>query len=159
MFIQIKDDLPFGHPIADDNFRMLIPSNISVPRYPLTKDILSLGFAVYEFAQKPQFDPSEFKVAEEGTPVWENDDIRGDFITQVWNVRDMTEEEKSVVISQKWQEIRSIRDNKLLRSDWTQIPNSPISEEKKQEWFVYRQELRDITNQPDPFNVIWPIQP
>lgn len=36
--------------------------------------------------------------------------------------------------------------NKLLfESDWTQMPDSPLSEAKKDEWKIYRQTLRDIT--------------
>jgi hypothetical protein len=27
------------------------------------------------------------------------------------------------------------------------------------EWIAYRQALRDITDQQDPFNIIWPIKP
>jgi hypothetical protein len=51
--------------------------------------------------------------------------------------------------------------NKLLElSDWTQIPNGPLTSEKQQEWAVYRQELRDITSQPGyPYNVVWPTPP
>lgn len=44
------------------------------------------------------------------------------------------------------QELRSIRDSKLLLCDWTQLPNSPLTEEKKQEWEAYRQLLRDLPN-------------
>ena len=40
--------------------------------------------------------------------------------------------------------IRMERDFFLQQSDWTQMSDSPLSSEKKQEWFVYRQELRDL---------------
>lgn len=52
------------------------------------------------------------------------------------------------------------RNNLLYESDWTQIPNNPLTYQKQQEWAVYRQELRDITMQPDyPFTINWPTQP
>lgn len=52
------------------------------------------------------------------------------------------------------------RNEQLYASDWTQIPNNPLTPEKQQEWAVYRQELRDVTLQPGyPFNVVWPTQP
>ena len=159
MFIQIKNGEPFGYPITHENLMQLIPSNVSIPRWPLTKDLIDLGFAVYEYSQTPEVLPSDFKVVEEGTPVWAKDDIRGDFISQTFVIRDMTEEEKEKSLNSGWSNVRWIRDDKLLRSDWTQIPNSPISEEKRKEWFDYRQELRDVTKQPNPFNIIWPIQP
>ena len=41
--------------------------------------------------------------------------------------------------------VRSIRDSLLSRSDWTQLPDSPLIEAKRVEWATYRQELRDIT--------------
>ena len=38
--------------------------------------------------------------------------------------------------------------NKLLsESDWTQLPDSPLSTEKKAEWATYRQALRDMPTQ------------
>jgi len=59
----------------------------------------------------------------------------------------------------RWAFVRSQRDRDLFSSDWTQGLDSPLSNEKKLEWASYRQALRDITTQPDPFNVIWPIKP
>lgn len=52
------------------------------------------------------------------------------------------------------------RDALLYASDWTQIPNGPLTEQQMQEWAVYRQELRDITNQAGyPTNVVFPVAP
>jgi hypothetical protein len=52
------------------------------------------------------------------------------------------------------------RNQFLYESDWTQIPNNPLTPEKQQEWADYRQQLRDITQQSGyPFNVIWPTPP
>ena len=54
--------------------------------------------------------------------------------------------------------VRSQRDQLLAASDWTQLPDVPIT--TKQSWVDYRQQLRDITSQSDyPFNVIWPTLP
>ena len=52
---------------------------------------------------------------------------------------------------------RSKRDSLLLASDWTQLPDVPIA--TKSAWADYRQQLRDITTQADPFNITWPISP
>jgi hypothetical protein len=52
------------------------------------------------------------------------------------------------------------RDGLLYASDWTQIPNNPLTTEQQQAWAAYRQELRDITNQPDyPWSVTFPKPP
>lgn len=70
-----------------------------------------------------------------------------------------------------WQFFRDIRNMKLNQCDWTQLPDSPLTEEKKQEWEVYRQQLRDLTsNITDPKPLVnayetgevhpdWPIPP
>lgn len=49
--------------------------------------------------------------------------------------------------------IRRKRNSLLTQSDWTQMPDSPLSEEKKTEWAVYRQQLRDITIDLDPSSI------
>ena len=41
-------------------------------------------------------------------------------------------------------EIRRLRDNLLNISDWTQVPDSPLTDTKKAEWATYRQTLRDL---------------
>ena len=59
----------------------------------------------------------------------------------------------------EWVTVRVQRDGKLLSCDWTQLDDVPLTSEKKTEWQTYRQELRDITNQSDPFNITWPTPP
>lgn len=59
----------------------------------------------------------------------------------------------------RWQSVRSQRDILLSLSDWTQSVDSPLSDQKKIEWKTYRQALRDITNQADPFSIEWPTKP
>jgi hypothetical protein len=58
-----------------------------------------------------------------------------------------------------WVNIRSRRNIELMESDWTQVIDSPFTPEKKEEWKVYRQALRDITLHQDPFNIVWPVKP
>lgn len=72
-------------------------------------------------------------------------------------VDDRTPEEKYADAANK---VDTERNALLYQSDWTQIPNNPLTPAKQEEWAIYRQELRDITKQPGyPFNVIWPVQP
>lgn len=52
------------------------------------------------------------------------------------------------------------RSKLLASSDWTQMPDSPLSAELKQAWVIYRQELRDITSQSGfPSDIEWPTVP
>lgn len=60
-------------------------------------------------------------------------------------------------------EIRDIRGVLLINSDWTQMPDSPLTDAKKAEWATYRQALRDI---PYAYlgvtsldEIIWPSKP
>ena len=59
--------------------------------------------------------------------------------------------------------LRFERNNNLSATDWTQLPDSPITEEKKLEWLVYREALRDV---PETYaaatsldEIIWPTKP
>ena len=57
----------------------------------------------------------------------------------------------------EWILVRAERDRLLQASDWTQLPDVPLV--TKEAWAVYRQALRDVTLQPDPFNITWPVAP
>lgn len=72
-----------------------------------------------------------------------------DYLTKTW-VLQYTENEK-------WVEVRDRRNELLQLSDWTQLPDVPLA--TKEAWASYRQALRDITDQSDPFNIVWPVPP
>lgn len=57
--------------------------------------------------------------------------------------------------------VRRIRNVKLQRSDWVDSPGaeSRISTQELAEWQSYRQKLREMTENFDPENVVWPEQP
>ncbi|SFD94277.1 tail fiber assembly protein [Flavobacterium phragmitis] len=55
--------------------------------------------------------------------------------------------------------IRATRNTLLIESDWTQMEDSPLTETKKLEWKIYRQELRDLTETDNPEFVVWPSKP
>ena len=62
-----------------------------------------------------------------------------------------------------WTSIKNQRNYLLLLSDWTQLPDSPLSEEKKTEWTTYRQGLRDLpasnSEAESEADIEWPPQP
>jgi hypothetical protein len=64
-----------------------------------------------------------------------------------------------VLESEAWSVIRTERTQRLYACDWTQLPDAPLTTQQKADWATYRQALRDITNQPDPFNLTWPTEP
>ena len=64
--------------------------------------------------------------------------------------------------------LRIERNGNLTASDWTQLPDSPLSGSKKTAWATYRQELRDFfdgktkqsefTKDSDD-RIVWPTKP
>lgn len=85
--------------------------------------------------------------------------VEGDEVVQYEQIRPKTESEIQEELISKWENIRNMRNTLLLESDWTQLIDSPLTPEKKTEWSTYRQELRDVTSQSDPKNIIWPSKP
>jgi len=71
-------------------------------------------------------------------------------------IRERQEAELSVMV-------RGTRNVLLFDSDWTQLADSPLSDSKKEEWAVYRQELRDFPAQDQDtiniFEFVWPTNP
>lgn len=57
----------------------------------------------------------------------------------------------------QWPLVRAERNRRLQSSDWTQLADIPV--ETKAQWEPYRQALRDVTTQADPFNIVWPTPP
>lgn len=91
--------------------------------------------------------------------------------TNRWNKKTLTADELQRRFDSKWTETRLRRNDLLLQSDWSQIssgngvgvygvPGKEIDSDKREEYKVYRQALRDITKDFDsPENVVWPIEP
>lgn len=75
--------------------------------------------------------------------------------TQTWVLVEHTAED----IERQWANIRSERNQRLSACDWTQLPDAPLTNLETANWGSYRQALRDITTQSDPFNIQWPEKP
>ena len=69
------------------------------------------------------------------------------------DVEPLTADELQARIDTQWQVIRTQRNQMLKDTDWTQVEDVPVDKAK---WAAYRQELRDITTQDDPFDITWP---
>ena len=56
--------------------------------------------------------------------------------------------------------IRADRDKRLAETDWTQLIDSPFSNDTNGVWQAYRQALRDVPSQEGfPWDVTWPEVP
>lgn len=80
-----------------------------------------------------------------------------------WLVQDKTQEQIQAEISDKWVEIRFNRDELMKQFEWRYVryhrevrlgvtPTDNINDLD-----TYMQALADITNQTDPFNILWPV--
>jgi len=50
--------------------------------------------------------------------------------------------------------------NMLANSDWSMLPDVPMTSGKKAEWIEYRRALREIRLQPGfPDSIQWPVRP
>jgi hypothetical protein len=74
-----------------------------------------------------------------------------------WTVREKTEDELRTMYLDAVSKLIPERNQLLRDSDWTQLPDTPGD---KAAWAAYRQQLRDISLQPEyPYQVTWPEAP
>jgi hypothetical protein len=90
--------------------------------------------------------------------------INGEW-TDVWSVHNKfdnpTEQAawEAECLEMQWNSIRDERNKLLTQTDYTDLPNTPITTQCRNNFITYRQALRDITNQSDPYNIVWPTIP
>jgi hypothetical protein len=147
MYLRIIDET-INYPYTIKELREAYP-NVSLPA-ELSEEALS-DWGVYSVTSTQM--PNDYtKNITEGTPV-----LTDGVYYQNWIIVNATESEINYRLENQWEEIRLIRNELLKESDWTQL--SDVSQTIKDLWIVYRQELRNITNQQNPFNIEWPIKP
>lgn len=140
MHIKLTDGQPQPYSIGQlrrDNPQVSFPSTI--PAASLAE------YDVYEVAETPQ--PSYDNSTQTLSQAVE---LVEDVWTQVWAVAPLPQDQAEA-------NIRSQRDDRLTRSDWTQVADAPVD---KQAWADYRQALRDVPSQAGfPYSVVWPQEP
>lgn len=149
MYLKIKDGI-ITYPYTIGELKSE-NSNVSFPQI-LTNDILE-NFGVYP-VESVEITDDYTKNIVEGTPL-----LSGSVYVQTWDITDATTEEINIRLEEKWLEVRDMRDSLLSQSDWTQFQDSPISGSNLTDWQTYRQSLRDITSQSNPFDLVWPSKP
>ncbi len=147
MYIRIKDNEVI-YPYSIQQLKV-DERNISFPQN-LTNSILE-SFGVYNVVVSPKPNDNTKNITE-GTPIYDNG-----VYTQNWVQTDASQSEIDNRIENKWIEIRDQRTQLLQESDWTQLGDIPQS--VRDSWTTYRQQLRDITNQSNPFSIVWPTKP
>jgi hypothetical protein len=147
MYLRIIDEI-INYPYSIPQLREAYP-NVSLPS-ELTDESL-LEWDMYVVLPTPY--PNDYtKNITEGTPV-----LTDSIYYQNWIQTQATDSEISYRIENKWTEVRELRSQLLTECDWTQLADIPT--EKKAAWTEYRQSLRDITSQSNPFSINWPVKP
>lgn len=72
-----------------------------------------------------------------------------------YTIRKKTKEELDIHYKHQWITLRTKRLKLLQETDYMGNSDYPITNE----WREYRQALRDITEQGNPFDIIWPNKP
>jgi hypothetical protein len=124
--------------------------------FPTTiPDSLLEEFSVYKVELKDSgYDNDDTKDVLEITPI-----LSGSVYVQTYQITDADSETIEKRKEIKWAEVRTTRNTLLSESDWTQFQDSPITGSTLTEWQTYRQSLRDVTSQSDPYNIVWPTIP
>jgi len=146
-YARIENGQVAEHPLYEGDIRL---------RYP------NVSFAV-DFVPPEEYvvvHPSDYPEVDHTKNVTEGQPVKsGSNWVQNWVVSNASAEEIAERITAQWRTVRSLRGMKLSKSDWTQLPDAPLTTAQKADWATYRQALRDITNQADPFNITWPNEP
>tara|TARA_R100001443_G_scaffold29288_2_gene42477 strand:+ start:607 stop:1065 length:459 start_codon:yes stop_codon:yes gene_type:complete len=145
----IEDGEVTEFPVTRDFLKTKYP-NTSFPLDLDTVDLTDFKCVKVTSTPRPDYTLATQKLT---GPVPELDN---DTWKEKWTVSDLSAEEKKASDNSQWRSARAQRNQELIDSDWTQVADAPVD---KAAWATYRQELRDVTKQSDPYNLSWPIIP
>jgi hypothetical protein len=129
--------------LKEDNHNISFPSEMT--------ESLMREWDIYEVRSTPKPNDYTKNILEE-TPIL----VDGVYY-QNWVQTNASQSEIDQRIEDKWDEIREQRNQLLQECDWTQLAD--IAQETKDSWTLYRQQLRDITTQTNPYSIVWPVKP
>ena len=153
MLVKTENETVAAYPYSVEQLKADYP-NVSFPSN-LTAEQLA-AFEVFEVvhADSPAYDPLTQRIETSAAPL---------LINGVWTltktVVDLSQEQIDAKTNAQWASVRADRNKRLADCDWTQLPDAPLTNTETANWGSYRQALRDITTQSDPFNINWPVAP
>jgi len=139
-----------GAIVTADEFRAQFP-NTSFPQL-LTPDILNdFGYdPILEGPQPTLIPPYQYSQLDGIV------EVNGQWFTHYIAVTPDAEQKARMDAAQA-EGVRTTRNRLLADCDWTQLSDAPVD---RALWAAYRQELRDVSNQPGfPWQVVWPEKP
>lgn len=148
-YVQAQGDTFIRH-IFDVEPTQWDADNYCYARRLTEEQVERFGVHKKQIVTPPYFDPAT-QTREEGPALL----IDGVW-TQNYFVTDLSADESAAKVGAQWPIIRAERNKLLVESDWTQLPDAPVDAVA---WATYRQALRDVTDQANPFAIIWPQGP
>lgn len=151
-----------AYPYTSQDFKS--DNNNTTPRLPLdeahigTVDQLENNTSIVRVEETSIPEITVYQTVEEGIPTINSD---GNWV-QVWNILEKSAEEIAEINSFEESKISNSRIKRLMESDWTQLPDAPLTDAQKSDYATYRQELRDLTthaNWPNLEEADWPVDP
>jgi len=128
--------------------------NTSFPRNPSNELLADWNVFPVVDQPKPDYNPAN-QDCNQVNPTLDN----GQWL-MTWEITAASAEEIAASLADKSDEVRALRNLRLADCDWTQLPDSPLSDADKTAWATYRQQLRAVPEQSGfPWNVVWPTEP
>lgn len=108
-------------------------------------------YVVEDSTVLPEFDKASKKLEF-------NRSFNGTSVVGQYSVVDLSNAEKAAAKESRKQEVRYHRDNTLNATDYLMTSDlfNSFSAADQEKIVEYRQALRDLTSQSDPFNITWP---
>ena len=152
MYVKLNNGVIERYPYSIGDLQRSMP-NTSFPGVMSAESLAQHEVYQVKFVGAPSVDHT--KNVNEGLPVNANGVWR-----QTWVVSDASADEIAERVNYRSGMVRGERSRLIAGTDWTQLPDAPLTEAKRIAWANYRQALRNITTQAGfPWDVKWPIGP
>lgn len=144
LFVKVENGEIVGHPFMEENLCQVLQVGELTDQYARENGYVRVLRGMLPVGHE-QTGPVTYELRDDG------------FAHETAPTRELTQEEKVEL----W--VRRPRNFALAESDWSQMPDAPLTAEKKAEWAAYRQELRDMpsvyANIQDPAEIVPPTKP
>ncbi len=152
MYAQVIDDLVIQI-VDEQSLREMYPST----HFPAVITQVALDgfenwYVIEDEASMPEYDKSSKKVEFVRA-------FNGTKVVGTYNVVDLSDAEKLAAKEARKRDVRYHRDNTLNSTDYLMTSDlfNSFSAADQEKIVEYRQALRDLTNQENPFAITWPV--
>jgi len=156
MYVKITNGSVDTYPYSVGQLRRDNPQT-SFPKQIPSEMLAEYGVHPVEMPNAPSIDARTQRSEQATTPTL----VDGSW-TLTWSTSSKTAEEIAEYDANTAASNRIKRNGLLNDSDWTQMNDSPLSNEDKTAWAVYRSELRNLTDDaawPNLSDSDWPVSP